>query len=94
MPTTPNVVPLVVLLIATFGADIGPFTTAVAVFGAGAVTPDGALAVAGFAPVAVGWQYADDRVNDTQPYGSPLTVRPAAGLGHLAGRAARRCGPG
>lgn len=28
---------------------------------------DGALAVAGFAPVAVGWQYADDRVNDTQP---------------------------
>ena len=40
------VVPLVVLLIATFGADIGPFTTAVAVFGAGAVTPNGALAVA------------------------------------------------
>ncbi len=28
---------------------------------------DGALAAAGFAPVAVGWQYADDRVNDAQP---------------------------
>ena len=28
---------------------------------------DGVLAAAGFAPVPVGWQYADDRTNDSQP---------------------------
>ena len=33
----------------------------------GATDRDGVLAAAGFAPVAIGWQYADDRTNDGQP---------------------------
>ena len=44
----------------------------------GATDRDGAIAATGTAPVAIGWQYADDRANDTQPRDRSVDRRVAA----------------
>jgi len=44
----------------------------------GATDRDGVLATAGVAPVAIGWQYADDRANDAQPRDRSVDRRVAA----------------
>jgi len=44
----------------------------------GATDRDGTLAAAGVAPVAIGWQYADDRANDVQPRDRSVDRRFAA----------------
>ena len=44
----------------------------------GATDRDGTLAAAGFAPVAIGWRYADDRANDAQPRDRSVDRRVAA----------------
>jgi hypothetical protein len=56
----------------------------------GATDRDGTLAAAGVAPVAIGWQYADDRANDAQPRGRSVDRRVAALLAARARQEAVR----
>ena len=53
------------------------------------VARDGALASNGFAPVAIGWQYADDRAVDAEPRDRSVDRRALRRPGPPGGREAQ-----